>query len=126
MIQLSKMISGRGKQSLHLLFKSCSIVYIHLKCCLLWKGKDVPFRGTRHTSLMLRLAVRRPRWPARAVGMGQALRAEPAPGFHKAQRCLAAASCLFLFLPSQKRLKDPPREYLQESDKPTKNAWQIK
>lgn len=93
-------------------FKSYSIVYIHLKCCLLWKGKDVPFRGTWHMHLMLRLAVRWPRWPASAVGTGQALRAEPAPGFHKAQRCLAAAFCLFLFLPSQKRLEGPPREYL--------------
>lgn len=87
-------------------------------------------------SLMLRLAVRQPGWPARAVGTGQALRAELAPGFHKAQQCLAAASCLFLFLPSQKRLEGPAREYLtpspptapprQESDELTKNAWQVK
>lgn len=93
---------------------------MHLKCCILWKGNEALLRGTNDTwarwwGWQQRDAEngKGPNWPERTVETGKVLREEPIPGLHKAWQHQVAASCLFLFLPSQKNKKNS-REYLSQ------------
>lgn len=94
---------------------------MYLKCCILWKGNGALLRGADGTRAgrwgWLTKGCRK--WKEVKSGQkgqwrqGKVLREEPGPGLHKAWQHQAAASCLFLFLPSQKNEKNP-REYLSQ------------
>lgn len=77
-------------------------------------------------TMMLRLAVR-PKVASKGCGDGAGPQGRASPRFPQGP---AVPGCGLLSLPlpafPEEAEGPPPREYSQESDKPTKNAWQVK